>query len=108
MQIHKTGKNWVFHEELKFMHKFKIEKTIQELRLMGIFTPAQEANLFDVLKNANIKSENMTLGNLVAFCKLDDEYKKFEENGHNPEKLKLMLQSEIAEQRQFAQDIINN
>lgn len=99
---------WVHKEEQRALSRYRIERHFNELRLMGIFKEQAEREIIDILKDSQIKHENMTLGNLFAFCKLEKEArdKKFKE--HDETTLKNMLQSENVEDREFAETVINS
>jgi hypothetical protein len=98
----------IYGKTIKEWNSNKLEKQINILTQMKMFDPTESAELYSVLKNASIVTNDMTLGNLLARYKLDKNQELLKDKGHNIQTLKSMLQSEIKETREFAEDVINS
>lgn len=107
IEIFKHG-IWLKKAERLQLSLYSKQRQLYEGQLMGIFKEQDKREIIDILKDSQIKHENMTLGNLFAFCKLEKESKAEKFKEHDTNTLKNMLQSELIEDRELAEGIINS
>jgi len=107
IMLSKDNRHWLTKEEYRTIHAFSLERQLEEAITMGILKEQNKREILQILRDSDIKHENMTLGNLFALCKLESNSNNNKFKEHNPEALFKMLQSEMKEDRELAEDIIN-